>query len=378
MRSNLVPVFVLTLLLTLIVQGFIWHVTSFTDERVWLRRTSQLMSDLQGGQSGWQQASYSGHPGMAALLVAALIHATTGAETLTSLRTAVTVLNGLTIAGVFTAAKALRAHQYAWLAAGALVLFNPLYVQASPTNAVMAPLIVLIMLLLLKLYQLRDQKHTHISLLFGVCVGLGLATRLPVTFMIGAMLLPWLWWTHGLRQTATIYGVAVAIGFAFNPLLWHIPTEHLVHVFERVDTHLNQVPVGALSWRDFILFAPLALLGIILATLSLVWTRLSPSALPRSPLLVILVITLVSSFVFLRATTQSLRYFFPVIFTWEALLPLFLLEASSHVQFSFIHQPRQRHTAKLLTDTFVITLLVAGQLFLLLFALDINRRLLNL
>lgn len=319
--------FLLVFLLGSLAQNMVWRSTRFTDEEQWIMRVTQLHDDLAAGKH-FDQEHYSEHPGMPVLLIAAAAQGLTF-STPASLRVGVILLNAFSVAGIASYARLLRPTIPWWLAAAGLLLLHPLYYQASPTDAVIAPLFVLIFLLILWHWEQRSSTAVSVSLLLGFSIGLALAIRLHVTTL---SLLPWflsLLLAVGLKRVSIILVSTLTGTFALNPLLWYTPAQFLFAATIGQVGFFSGTALAVtyqITVYDFLLFAPLALVSFMLALASL-FQLPAHSAVCRQFILTMLICTVVICFALMYSALTSLRYLFPLIFLWEAFLPLWLLQA---------------------------------------------------
>jgi hypothetical protein len=76
--------------------------------------------------------------------------------------------------------------------------------------------------------------------------------------------------------------------------------------------------------------------------------------------------TAINTVVFLTSPWQSLRYFFPLFFIWDSLLPLFLLHLSGHFHFDFKNRSLQKITRSLV-QPIILIIIIFGHTYLLLY-----------
>ncbi len=354
------PFFLSLLLVALIAHGTLWQHLTFTDEELWTARITQLHHDLTYRHHDGANPVYSGHPGMTVVTLGALAHAA-GSSLPASLRGSVTVFVALSVATAALLCRWLRPQTLWWLPVSAFLLFHPLYVQASPVNAVIAPLAVVMVLLGLWLFEHPlHQRVVPFCIAFGASIGLAASTRLVTAVLIAIPLLVVLLPRLGSRLLVLIGGTSVAMAIASDPLMWFTPVEHVRFILFRSSINYTGALVShSLTLSEFLLFAPLGLLSIVFAVLSLGSSRRSTLVPPVPWLLMLFALTGVFSGAFLSVRFQSLRHFLPLIFVWEAFLPLFLLH--------FTYGVRQAWRSVL--GISIVAVLIAGQFFLLLSSL---------
>lgn len=358
--------FVVLIIVCTGVQALIWHANDyFTDEKVWGDRTENLAEDLQH-PFALSIERYSGHPGMTVLIPAALLHI--GGQPLgESLRWSIAFVNGVAIAGIFAVAQKLKPHSVWWLAAGIITLVHPLHLQVSPTNTVMATLSVLIVFLTWHIYE-KSNRPAYYLVLLGIALGAGLATRFifagALCLAVGILLLPYI-----KQKIASLAAVSLVAFFVFDPLLWSNPTQHILHMLGRANTHFNAVDVTLLRYSDLILYTPFTLLSLLVWFSFLIPRFSSLQPLPRSIGWFVLIFTAAITAIYLNADGQSLRYFFPLILVWESLLPLFLIPLASRI--SLPVSDKYAHKIQRMFPSALALSVAGAQVFLLLYALHL-------
>lgn len=313
----------------LLVHVVFWHAVNFIDQDPWVVRVQQLAHDLRNPSVAFNTVNYGAHPGMAVVLIAAVAHIL-GSTPATGLKGAVALLAALAIAGIAVACKAARPRTGWWLMASAFVGFNPLNLHITPTNAVMALLVPLMSILVLLLYEARGASRRWVlCTVLGLCAGLALATRMIETIVLGSFFVLFLLPTLRIKKIFLVIGTAIITAVAFDPLLWFIPFEHVRHVVSRATAHFSDVGVGSVLVTDPVLFrealvlsASLAVISAVLGYFFVLLHQLYVPPVPWKFLFLLLFLTLAFAALFLTATSRSPRYFYPLIFLWQMLLPI--------------------------------------------------------
>lgn len=334
--NRFLNLFLIVLLVALVGQSLLWRFDSFTDDRFWTARVAQFRSDITTGEfEAWNEV-YSGHPGMSVISIATVAHML-GASLAGSVDGAVALLNALAIAGIVTIAVWWRPTIGWWLPALAIGTFYPLYVYATPTNAVIAPMSILIVLGVLWLSESSFAFWKYAVV--GAAVGLALITRVPTALLICLPLATWLASKQGLKPVGMVAGVAAATALVLDPFLWLDTVDHVSYVLFRSSLNVTgAVQDLPLDLMRFPTFAPLALLSIGLACVSLVYRKYT-SPLPVSFVVTLLITTVLYTIVFLSVSYQSLRHFMPILLVWEILFPLYALQAIAQSKFAFSSSP---------------------------------------
>lgn len=285
-------VFLVGFFFALAAQVWIWSWDSFTDESAWVERLQHMERDVRDGT--FDQKDYSGHPGTAVLLPAAGIRALGFSDT-ASLKASVAILVSLAIGAMAALIHQLSPDSAWWLSATGMAALHPLFTKASPMNAVAAAG------LALAFFPIPWW-------LLGLAIGVSLATHFSLALLIG---IPVLFW----RKSLGALLVAVVIFIALDPLFLQHPISHTAFMLQRIELHVETLGATRLRAWDLPLFAPLALISWLLALID--WKQQWRAAL---------IITVAVSAALLYAHTQSIRYFFPLIMFWEAVLPQWFLQ----------------------------------------------------
>lgn len=358
-------------LVSLLVHFSYFRQITFADYDKWVTRTINLSQDILTLSphitfyDANQNYRYGSHPGTTFILPAALLYKA-GLSGSLSLLFAITFLTSLLTAAITTTCRYLRPHSYWWLVVAIILFIHPLYFYGTPTNVIIGPTIALLFLLALVVYEQR--KHllsVYLVLFISFIIGLGLSTRLHDTVFIGAPLIASMRaYVSNKRLTLMILASAF-FAFILNPFLWFIPIEYLKTVILRTSSHIVYAgsPGFLLTPLWALHYTPLTIISITLAILLFVFVR---KKLPVSSpfLLTLLLITAITTGLFLTAKFQTLRYFYPLIFTWDIFLPLFLLRLSDSIRFPFITSLRYTTLARHFTRIVIMAIIVFGFGFL--------------
>jgi hypothetical protein len=87
--------------------------------------------------------------------------------------------------------------------------------------------------------------------------------------------------------------------------------------------------------------------------------------LPRRFVYTLLVETALLYAIFLTSKYQAVRYYIPILFIWQALLPMYILSIIPKLRFSFLRTEKAQRRGALVFSIFVIVLLVASQAYFL-------------
>lgn len=320
----LILLFGITAAVTFCIHWNLWHTFEFADEPLWQSRTSALVRDLSEGNP-LNQNDYSGHPGMSFLLIAVLLNDIFSLPASELLDASVSLIIAITVGGIAVTAYSLYPKQFPWwLGVAGLIALHPLFVRTSPTSAITAPLILLMFLQISTMYK----KHVSISsfLLLGIPLGVTLATRWFTALLFIAPLISLLVFRFKHTYLFLTGMIAVAIGWILNPLLWHQPTDHLLYSLNRLQLHVTTIHVDDVTAYDVLLYTPFALITFCITIWALIYKRnalLHP--LSRFFVVDVIAISLGTSLLLYIAESHSIRYFFPLIFFWDCIGSLILI-----------------------------------------------------
>jgi hypothetical protein len=353
------PGWVLISVVFFLIQITLWQKISIIDQGAWVDRVAQFKSDYTTWPIEIKLEHYSGHPGMAAIVIAAGWQGV-GASPLLGLQLALASILATVATAVAYLTKILRPRSWWWVAASGMIVLHPLYPQASPTNAVFAATVAAFWLALLGLKEQRDWR-----VVAGLLLGLAAATRFSETFLLLGPAMLWLSWHLKLRRSWRVAATGIVTWLALDPLLWLAPKDHIAHMLWRTQLHAQTIGVQAIQPVDFLLFSPLVIFALALAIYLLIQKKL-PLPMAPSYLLFLLGSSLLASSVYLQAQSQSLRYFLPLIFVWESFLPLLLLSLVQKINFAFAENRAQNERYRQWLQGGIALLLVGSNALLLL------------
>ncbi len=312
---------VLVFLIIFPFQLLFWHTDQFTDEVLWERRTAALYEDLHSAHLDALNPVYSGHPGVSIMSIGAL-GVYIGLTSLEALRLSVSFLYAAAGALIVTLIRYIYRNTLWWLTVLSLLIFHSSLSSASPTNTVMAPLATSLFLLAWFLYSQERYRHsTSLYVVWGIIIGFAGITRVVSTTLLLLPLTMLLLRKDTWRYIFLSAGIGITTAVLFDPFLWHTPLQHIQHIISGSSINFTETVIDApLHVRDFILFAPTALLSFVLA-LVLVFIRNLPK-LDRQFLQTALILSVLFAIPFLSVRAQSVRHFMPLIFIWDILLPL--------------------------------------------------------
>jgi len=307
-------------------QSVLWQSHDFIDQDVWEERVDIFARAISSRSVVFSQKGFSAHPGTSMISVAGILRAV-GLGSKHSLVLGVSLLNAGLIAGAAVMCRELRPGLWWWLPVFFVLLGHSLYRLVSPTSAVIVPAVVLLYLSGLWMVE-RSIFNWGQCLVMGVAMGIGFATRLPITLLFSGPLVVYLFFFSS-KRVVWVVPLSLLVWLLFDPLLWLVPMEHLSLIFNRTALHVTHQTLGQLSWRSLVSVSSLALMAVIMSILSVSFNRKALCPVRVGYVVLLWVVTVMISLVLFEARTSAIRYFFPLIMLWEVLLPLWLLHFMS-------------------------------------------------
>jgi hypothetical protein len=113
-------------------------------------------------------------------------------------------------------------------------------------------------------------------------------------------------------------------------------------------------------------FSALAFMGMMLSIIGEMKVFSCRRTIPRQLLLALVPLTVLLYGVYLSARCPAVRYFIPIVFIWQAFLPLQLFDLIAGLRFQSLRTEAARVRARQLAVAVVVLLLVGSQLAFLL------------
>jgi hypothetical protein len=173
------------------------------------------------------------------------------------------------------------------------------------------------------LYEKRGEPATAELLGWSATAGALAATRADIGGVLvvsfGILLVA----RYGGRLTGSLLVLAFAAFSIFDPFMWFMPVTHIQGIFKKMFVHYTGTLITGHDYVTSILsFAARGLGAIVLAGLLALRKELP---VPGAFIVTLLGATTLVCLVLFTAGFDATRYFMPLIFIWEILLPLFLV-----------------------------------------------------
>jgi hypothetical protein len=252
-----------------------------------------------------------------------------------------------------------------WTGAAGLILFHPFLRQMNPLDVVVSALFVLIAALWLWYEEQRESAPRSLSLLLGLCLGAALATRLHVAALFSLPLLVALTVRGGIKRGLVVSATAAISAIALNPLLWFAPESFLrVAILDQfvyfTSATAGLVILSDFSWLEMVRLSPLATISFMLALIYLFFPALR-SPLPRHYIFLLLVSSLFTLSVMQLANLRVYRFALPILFIWEAFLPLFIWQLMGTVRVPVLPRLAASSQISWALKSSVIGIMIGGQ-----------------
>lgn len=314
------PMFVLLFVTLTVVFFFVIPRSVMADLRMWSEQMTFVRTHDQQALSFY--AAY-GHPGTTLVEGGLLIRWLFGVSDMTALITVLSVLTAAFATIVVALARTLRPQSWWWLGTLVVVTINRMY-YTTPPSMLILPVVAVLVLMTWQALE-RRSRNWRPAVVWGMVAGFSAATRFDITLLLVPLLLAVLWRSSGWKWTLTAMGVGAVALFTFDPFFWIMPIQHAVDLVRKFQIHYTdfRLPGGYLfgfATLDYYIWPGLAILGSL-------WAMRHDHerhAAPRELLFVLYAATVIVTVVVLSSSYQSIRYFLPLMYLWNLLLPLYL------------------------------------------------------
>ena len=351
-------------------QGFVFFNVGILDEAFWADQARYVEA---GSPEQYNAAHAYGHPGGPVILGTIAVHHLAGLSYETALPVFLTLFNSITIAAIATLCCRLRPGSLWWLPVVGTLSVDKLYAVSTPTSAVVGPLLVLLTLVTLRItLGMLEQEKVSWRWLAGwsLVAGLAVATRFDIgsitTLCLFAVLMSGLGTNLRWRQ---LFGMAMAAFAAFvicDPYMWYMPVQHVGDLLGKAALHHQAFARNRLDLGEVASLSSLAFLGLAFTLLAQAVPGVARKKLPAVFVWALLALTVALYGIFLSASYQAARYFIPIVFIWQAFLPLQLFDLVAGLRFQSLRTEVARGRARQLCAALVVLLLVGSQIYFLL------------
>jgi len=343
-------------------QGFVYFNVGILDEAIWADQARYVET---GSPEQYDPTRAYGHPGGPVILGTIAIHHVAGIAYETALPVFLTVFNSLVIAAIATLCHRLRPDSLWWLPVLGSLAVDKLYAVSTPTSAVVGPLLVLLTLLTLRILEQGAVSWRRLAG-WSLVAGLAVATRFDIgsittAFLCGVLATNLRWW-----QLTGLAAAAFAVFVVCDPYMCSMPIRHVGDLLGKAALHHQTFSRNRLDPGEVASLSSLAFLGLAFTLL----TQTAPGAvrnkLPAVFVGALLALTVALYGIFLSASYQAVRYFIPIVFIWQAFLPLQLFDLIAGLRFQSLRTEAARVRARRIGAAVVVLLLVGSQFYFLL------------
>lgn len=313
-------VFFISFFCACLLQGIRWTTLSIIDQGMWANQAEYVETN---NPQQFNPLTAYGHPGGPIIEGTIALHHM-GLSYNNALIFFLVVCNGFFIAVTCVLAWLLNKNRLWWISVLGILSMHPLYSEVTPTSAVVAILLSCLCLLTLYLLEYNGTiKNKHL-IIWSFIAGFAIATRTDVatitTFVFAAILFPKI----GFRKICAVMIGAFVSFCVLDPFMWYMPIQHIKGLIDKVTLHYAHFQPYSLPLGTVVEISLLAGISMMFSIVFMSWK--SKLSLPVSKRFIIglIVLTIGLYCIFLTAHFQAIRYFVPIIFMWELLLPVFL------------------------------------------------------
>ena len=317
------PLLILSLvcLIAFVLQFIRWDALDMWDRGVWADEARFLMT---GDPHEFDFLSGYGHPGGPILEGTIAMHTLTSLPEEFAVQWTMAILNTILIVGVTVLCYKIRQDLF-WVGAAFItVSMNWLYQYATPPSGLAAVLVPLVVLMTIYLCEYANGARLTGAALWGVVAGAALATRFDMGVLTSVLFFPFLVRSLGWRSSAMALLVTIAAFVALDPFMWFMPIQHLRDLVHKITYHYADFQQTRLDVGTLCNISLLAGISVLFAVWS-VLKRPKDVFVPAVFVWTLLGMTALLYAIFLTAHSQAERYYLPILFVWEILLPLFML-----------------------------------------------------
>jgi hypothetical protein len=365
----LVWIFVGSFLFAAFFQGARWTYFGSQDDLNW---SNEARFVQENDPRQFEDLNMYGYPGRPVIDGTRILHAVLGVSYPAALVAFMTLGNASLIACIAGFVYWLRREPLWSISVAGMLSLNLLYVHASPPSAITAPLIVLLCLLTLSIEEKRGQPRLLLYGAWALVLGFTVAIRADIGVFSGAFFALVVLAGSNWRRVLAMSAAAFAAFVVFDPYMVTMPGSHVRDLVHKVRFHYAQIAPSALTWGQLWDVSWPLLLSVGLGLVLMVRHRGRRLPIPARFLLFLLAFTICNYAVFLSARYQTERYYLPIVFIWQTLLPLFLLALAPEISFSFLRTDASRERARRMYRLSIPVMLVGYELvvFVALLGLD--------
>lgn len=322
-----------------IAQVFIWQYEYMLDVQLW---SDQSMYFAQGDNRQFDAKAGYGHPGGPIILGTIFANKVFNVPfNINTVSYVMATLNALVITAISLLCFLLQKDTW-WIATVGLLSINHSYFYSTPPSGLAALLATCLCLFTLFLYRKKHDEIKEIELLLlGFVSGVLVATRADIgVFLVLAFGLTLFIKGLKFRQGLFVCTSAFLSFVLFDPFMWKIPLLHIKDLIFKATFHYFDYRPAPIPLDMVLNVSALLLVSMALFVLAYFSRKKFKESFPIpftfGWMLVLVTVGLYT--IFLTSKYQAIRYFVPLIFIWEALLPPILFSWVSILEFKHINK----------------------------------------
>lgn len=311
------------------------------DVPVWAHQAEYVLTH---NPNEFDFAAGYGHPGGPIIEGTILAQTVSGQSYEMALSIFLSVANGVLITAICVLAFLLRKNWWWSAAAFVMLSLNPSFTETSPPSLFVSYLLALLCLLTVYLFERRADASQWWYIAWGLVAGSAVATRIDIGSVFTIALFLVLISTRTYRQCVTLVLTAALAFIVLDPFMWFMPFQHVHDLVYKTLYHYAEIEKGApIALSHVIQISVFAFLSMLFALITLCLGKRIPEAFPRRFLSILLLTSFLLYGVFMTSAYQAERYYVPVLFVWETLLPFFVFNLTRETQFGFGKYERTAH-----------------------------------
>lgn len=318
-----------SLCLSTVAQFTIWDNFDVSDVVMW---STQAEAMYEGDSIQYDIRAAYAHPGTPILLGTIALAEGVGLPYRTALILWMSVCGAIALTASAWLAYALRKNVVWSVALVGVLTLHRIFFWTTPPSHLASILCVLLFMYSWYVYE-KSSVSWRAFALWGILSGILVATRfdigVAVSVLCAALLIP----KYTLKRAILGGGVALATFWIINPYMWYMPLSHIRSLFGKIFWHYTDFEPSHLPLKTILLsLYGVACTWFVLLFISLVRRR-NLAVMPPIPVYVLGVLgvgTVVLLTIYVSADYQAIRYFQPLVYMWEAFLPLCLFALISN------------------------------------------------
>ncbi len=333
MNKYLIYIFIAAFLVASFFQGVRWNTFPIMDNTYWADQGFFVQS---GNAQQFDASRAYGHPGGPIIEGEILIHTISSVSYDTALVIFLTLFNSLIIAFVCTLCFILR-NDIGWsLVVLSTLSCNTLYHYSTPPTAVVSSLTVLLFLVTLYFFETKINSTLSI-VIWSLTAGITIATRADIgvlSVLVSLIILSFV--TPKKKLLTLLFGTIISF-ILFDPFMWYMPIQHILDLIKKVLYHYGEFLTPThLSIPAVLSISTFAFISIFFSLVFIFYYKKEYEPLPKPYVVSLICMTFILYSIFLTARYQAIRYFQPIIFIWEVLLPIYILICTELIPFLFL------------------------------------------